>query len=260
MGWRVLAVRAYWNGHARPPSVRIDGTTKVDTLDNHTHTYSLYFSGRPTMADLYNLLDEIKDAEADDNNNDQTARRGETLEQQEEERDWDDTDAPREQIELPNIRSSRFDEDGSIGHGDDPHDEPDFALEDVGESSSLAEDALLAELPYTKLKTWWQQERQSPELLPYNEELLQGLIRSVEERLEMENAELSSNPNLQALFASLVRMDTERVQYVVTDLLRTRLEKIEKHPLYMRRMADRMSVAEVSKYTFLNHTAMTNSR
>mmetsp|Transcript_25625 Transcript_25625/g.36126 ORF Transcript_25625/g.36126 Transcript_25625/m.36126 type:complete len:356 (+) Transcript_25625:133-1200(+) len=135
----------------------------------------------------------------------------------------------------------------SVGDGDEDIDETMLgALED--------ED-------YAHLKTLWKQEVNCPELLGHDTEtidlfmeLLQGQEESIDKLLDQSSASNSRkrhssrsvDRNLASLVASIYKMDADRVRFMLTDLARTRLSKIEQHALFMRSMVDRMSEEEIS--------------
>merc|ERR1712032_585780 len=84
---------------------------------------------------------------------------------------------------------------------------------------------------------------------------LQGQEETIEKLLDHASPHSSRNigsrssrmdPNIASLVASIYKMDADRVRFIITDLARTRLTKIENNALYMRNMVDRMSDHEVS--------------
>jgi len=127
------------------------------------------------------------------------------------------------------------------------------------------------DLEYTQLKRLWITEMSCPELFPFDPETFdmhKNLLQGQEELIaELSNAASSSHlstdatgqpvsvrnkkkskeadPNLTSLAASIYRMEADRVRFLLADLARFRLTKIESHPLYMRNMRDRMSENEV---------------
>ena len=102
---------------------------------------------------------------------------------------------------------------------------------------------------YSHLKRLWVQEMLCPELLPYDQdtismqaELVEGQHESVDRLFETAS---QRDANLASLIGSIYKADADRVQYMVSDLLSTRLGKIEEHPLHMREKIGNMSQDEV---------------
>lgn len=121
-----------------------------------------------------------------------------------------------------------------------------------------------SDLRYTHLRNWWIQELNSPELLQYDEELILDAIHAIETQNEcIDNVSNNDtdddeqeqnyilhtgNKNLDAMLISLIRIDLERMKFILCDLLKIRLNKIEKYPLHHILeidMRDRMSTQEV---------------
>jgi hypothetical protein len=186
------------------------------------------------MADLYHLLDEIQQPQErvlDENDYD-------NVDNSSLERNEDD----REQVELPTFPppSASADKDGVL-----LDEELIDSVEKTGEASNT---------PYTMLREWWKQELNCSELLPYNHELFESLVQTLEEQegqLE-EQAQFTGNADLDSLLSSIVRMDLDRVKFMLADITQARLQKIQEHPLHMRTMVDRMSEAEVRQFLCLS--------
>ena len=106
----------------------------------------------------------------------------------------------------------------------------------------------LPKLPYTRLYQAWVQECRAPELLPYPYEMIQqirdGMMRyenysTMNEQQEDQGEggdrhrhRRHTNENLNALMDSLLRIDAERVKFLLSDLLKRRIQKITLHPQY----------------------------
>lgn len=159
------------------------------------------------MADLAHLLEEPEEAL-----------------QQEEEQEWNQDD--RETIDLPQIQKEH--EKAEVDRLD---------LDDLVQKDSQTESA------YGKLRNLWIQELNSPELLPYDEETIQYLTEAVQ--AQEDTSEFTGNANVDALLSSIVKVDSERVKFLVSDLLKLRLWKIQSYPLHMRKNIDKMSENEV---------------
>ena len=104
-------------------------------------------------------------------------------------------------------------------------------------------------------KTLWAQELLCPELLPRDNvtldsqlELLRNqedTIEELQERVASGDASDSTDPLLASLAAGIYKMESDRVRFLLADLTRTRLAKIENHALHNRDLVDRMSTDEV---------------
>jgi hypothetical protein len=132
--------------------------------------------------------------------------------------------------------------------------------------------------PYERLKRAWMQELACPELLPYDDEVIayfMNLLSSQEDDIEqiqqhgLGNTTSTSNTNntvsntnirqssathavaqeanqmISALSINIMKMEMDRVRFMLTDLLRARLWKLETYALYNRKIIDRMSDDEV---------------
>ena len=108
----------------------------------------------------------------------------------------------------------------------------------------------LQNLPYTHLYQAWAQECRAPDLLPYPYDTIQqirdGLLR-YENYSCMMNQEQGednhrhrsrheTNENLNALMDSLLRIDAERVKFLLSDLLKRRIQKITLHPQHYTKL------------------------
>lgn len=159
---------------------------------------------------------------------------------------------------------------------DDPHQEQEQEVEDVVETDMNAEiphalaealankekDAALTppkectqedaaeDEDYANLKWLWKQEMLCPEILPFDNDtvsLQRELIEGQHDTVDQLFAKATErDSNLASLIASVYKADADRAQYMLSDLLSVRLQKIEDHPRYMREQVDRMSDDEVS--------------
>lgn len=175
------------------------------------------------MADLHNLLGDI--------HSDEEEAPVATVEVDNEE-PWDRNDDDRERLDLP----------PALAEAERKQ------YQTVEKEETVEEEDVLEEDPdYAQLKRLWKQEMNAPELMPYESETI-GLHLELLEGQEETIDKLSDSrmdPALAPLMASIYKMDADRVRFMLTDLTRTRLDKIEEHPLYMRDMVDRMSDNEV---------------
>lgn len=162
------------------------------------------------MADLFNLLDGIEEPQ-------------EQLQGAEE---WEQD---REEIAMPTLMPTN-----------------DTAEDDEEEDEDGKVD--LPELPYQKLQHMWRQELYSPELMSHDQSLVQDMLDAVREREDTlgENNSSTGNSHVDALLESILKIDMDRAKYLAGDLVKLRMEKIQRHPLHMRTMTDRMTEKEVS--------------
>ena len=135
----------------------------------------------------------------------------------------------------------------------------DGSVEDNDNNDDDDEDGLLLDADYNKMRRLWIQELNAPELLPHDEEtmsVLLNLLSGQEETLD-ELQDLAKggskggggsnvDPSLASLAASICKLDSDRLSFVLADNLRTRLHKLENYALHNRECLDRMSSNEVS--------------
>lgn len=112
---------------------------------------------------------------------------------------------------------------------------------------------------YENLKVLWLNELQSPELLPWDDNTFTSMTQLLTVCQEDILPELRSqarpqgrsnsvgvvDPTLASLAAGICQMDADRVAFMLADLARIRMFKIEKYALYNREVMDRMSNLEV---------------
>eukprot|EP01138_Halocafeteria_seosinensis_P012567 gb/GECG01012840.1/.p1 GENE.gb/GECG01012840.1/~~gb/GECG01012840.1/.p1 ORF type:complete len:319 (+),score=40.75 gb/GECG01012840.1/:1-957(+) len=107
-------------------------------------------------------------------------------------------------------------------------------------------------------------ERLAPDILPYQSEIVDVLMTEVKRQQEIID---ESQNNADAVFiASMYQMDIDRVQYLISSYLRTRLIKIKENCTYILAnhdtMLDKLSSAEqewVRTYADLMHTHLSES-
>ncbi|KAJ2777918.1 GINS complex subunit [Coemansia javaensis] len=109
----------------------------------------------------------------------------------------------------------------------DPHADVAMDVEERAEAetgseaeSSVGDDAEDDDL--SVLMRAWVNERGAPELLEYEGAALENLM----ELVEFQTQRIASQP---AVVANILRMDVDRVKYLVRSYLRARLAKIERH-------------------------------
>lgn len=119
------------------------------------------------------------------------------------------------------------------------------------EGEGEVQDQQLVNEDIMQLKRVWQNEKVAPELLPYEFEL----VKRVQEQLDMQKANLEAEddddePGAQLdrdLRRPLCQMEIERIRFMLTSYLRTRLRKLERFPFQIARseeLIDRLSEAE----------------
>lgn len=173
------------------------------------------------MADLHNLLGDLH---SDDENESPLATEND---------EFDDTaQVDRERMDLPPVLAEA--------------ERKQYSNIVEKEENVEDEDVLQEDQDYAQLKRLWKREFNTPELMPNDAEttgLLLELLEGQEETID----KLSNNGTdpLAPLLASIYKLDADRVRFMLTDLQRTRLDKIEGHALYMREHLDRMSDEEV---------------
>lgn len=176
------------------------------------------------MADLSNLLEEL------DQNNESN------IIENNDQQDWEEAEEVDLQLRKPTIEDTA----------------EDWTKESLEKDASTAQKEAIAALSYTKLKNLWTAEANCPELLPYDETVFAAIreqITEAEERIEeMTSDGPEENPLLNSLYVSILTVDLERTKFLLSDLLRRRLDKIEMFPLHMREHVDRMSNAEVREW------------
>jgi hypothetical protein len=118
------------------------------------------------------------------------------------------------------------------------------------------------DLTYEKLKVLWIDEINSPDLLPWDDEtfsIMSDLLTDCHEHMLVQlrsqarpvagggrRSSSSVDPALASLAASICQMDADRVGFILADLCRVRLSKIEKYPLHhVKDSIDRLSDLEV---------------
>lgn len=123
-------------------------------------------------------------------------------------------------------------------------------VDDFAVSGMLAADEAEAD-PGTMIKQLlrsWVSEKSAPELLAYEEEPVEVLLREIQEQEELSRANARDTVNNQFLF-NMYQMEIGRLRYALNAYLRTRLWKIECHVLHILgtdAMRSRLSAAELS--------------
>ncbi|VEU40026.1 unnamed protein product [Pseudo-nitzschia multistriata] len=210
------------------------------------------------MADLYNLLDELEENEAfdDDAKRDprrltvETAATDGLSDDDDDNDDYEEFDAP-----TPRVPAALLDRDEDEDESGDPFypakpradafSKAGLDLhDDLDETHKQEQHGVPNEL-YEKLHRHWLQERHCPELLGYDEAMVGELRERFEDRQQQADDLVDSQDPVEVLMANLAQQDLDRARFVLSDWLTHRLHKIESHPLHMREKIERMSQNEI---------------
>lgn len=222
------------------------------------------------MADFDNLLGEINAIEDDETINDI-----ESISQQEADNNSittppaGTTSIPPALLEAENRRQSNDEpmagqpatEDYNYENELDNDNNNDDDDNENGENGQCRPDP-----DYETLQHLWIQELNCTELLPYDDNTTSVLLEVLSHQedtmdqlqeqagrfsgsgsgtLNSSSGRGSVDPSLASLAAGICKMDSDRLGFVMADLMRTRLFKIEKYALHNRDVLDRMSQGEV---------------
>jgi len=223
-----------------------------------------------TMADLNNLLGELDEPQEDEQDDLSVGNDGgdESSDRLPEEDAYNDQRQSAERAELPaalreaeRLRHAQpppggFDDGFGDAYGGGLTGEATAAGLNAAPDDDEDADAGAAEDDeYAALKTLWTQELLCPELLPRDDatlasqlELLrtqEDTIDDLQERVASGDSSDGADPLLASLAAGIYKMESDRVRFLLADLTRTRLAKIENHALHNRELVDRMSAEEV---------------
>eukprot|EP00970_Alexandrium_tamarense_P001200 scaffold128_cov198-Alexandrium_tamarense.AAC.23 len=210
------------------------------------------------MADLHNILDELNDNQ----DYDDIVIDGNEQDSSSSDNGQDEADADVGSRRPPSIPSALaaaadqrygagaeekdYQSDGRHG-GDDGGDDGD------GEGR-------IPDQEYEQLKSLWYQELASPELLYADAEIvslhvdvLEGqeetiddlLLRSKHQHNPRQQKDGGASGELASLVAQITKMDLDRTRFMLVDLARTRMAKIENHALHNRTLVDRMTAEEL---------------
>jgi GINS complex protein len=117
--------------------------------------------------------------------------------------------------------------------------------EDQYEEDDFNSSTVIPDHDYCRLRSNWVLELQSPELMPYDTELVSlemELLEAQEDALDT----IQSKDFMDILMSQVYRLDLERTKFILSDLLTTRLNKLEDHVFHNRTQIHRMSDYEVS--------------
>ena len=227
------------------------------------------------MADLDNLDDFNNDNDTggigSESDNDEFNNVGEGSVQFDQQYD-DDGDEYGAGDEERNYQGGRLNDDNE---NEPQYDEDGNLLSDEVINEDDEEDDRNYNADYEQLKGLWTSELACPELLPADGETIEQIVDDLTKKEEMVEDLLSrsqfcsqqqqtsksrrggsaggdgdsdSKPTgeLASLVAQITKMDMDRARFMVVDLARTRMAKIENHALHNRTLVDRMTEEEVS--------------
>lgn len=194
------------------------------------------------MADLGNLLDEINNDDESIGNEDQIYEGEDDLDYYDNQRS---SSIPTALAAAAAQRRKLDDETsitGPMGGGDADGDEG----------------GRVHDPDYEQLKSLWKNEIASPELMPSDNEIvsvhvdvLEGQEETVDDlfqrsKQQRQSRDVGASGELASLVAQITKMDLDRTRFMLVDLARTRMAKIENHALHNKTMVDRMTEEEVS--------------
>ncbi|KAI8321650.1 GINS complex, Sld5 component [Martensiomyces pterosporus] len=126
-------------------------------------------------------------------------------------------------------------------HNRDTNDDDPDSYEEREEDEEEDEEEEIMEDDLTILKRAWINERNAPEILEYEGAAIENLM----ELVDFQTQKMSTQP---VLIANILRMDVDRIKYLVRSYLRSRLSKIEqcaRHYVESTMYKDRMSQSEL---------------
>ena len=209
------------------------------------------------MADLDNVLDEIDINDPDD----QQRLLNDEDEDEIDIQDATGEDPPRRSavpsaLEAAAARRQQL-QDKDLGIGREERDYQEASQDSLEEGDEDGEGRAL-DPDYEQLRSLWISELVCPELFPNNDEivsvhadLLPEIEESIDELIQQSRQQRQSSRDGQAsgelasLMAQISKMDLDRTRFMLVDLARTRMAKIENHALHNRTLVDRMTEQEV---------------
>ena len=210
--------------------------------------------------------DGISSLVASDNHHQQQQQQEEEVEAQNlpsSQEDWDEDD--REDVHISDtledeaaVQNNTKNNNNNFSMLDDDDDEYDHS-QTLGASYDItnsggANDAATVDDDhfYSRLKQLWQHEVACPELLPIpkrdddeDQDVFEKISEELEKREETHAALLEEKDDIHSLMASILKVDMDRTKFMLADLMRTRLMKIQEYPLHsMKNLTDRMTQNE----------------
>ena len=210
------------------------------------------------MADLDNLLDDINNNDNDSINDD--------IDDQQQYYDGDDADDANNNatggvpaaLAAAAARRRQMEEDDEFGARDEERDyqasRGDDAA-DIDDEDDEEHDGQNINPDYEQLKGLWTSELACPELLPADAETIEHcvdeltkkeeIIDELLQRSKTQRPTREASGEVASLVAQITKMDLDRTRFMLVDLARTRMAKIENHALHNRTLVDRMTEEEV---------------
>lgn len=241
------------------------------------------------MADLNNLLDDLNNDEVDDDNDDQEQQHANDINYGGDEvagRASERASVPAALAAVTAARRRRpFGDDNEIDADVDNFNSDYNAGDGVYDADGIDDDddeSRNYNPDYEQLKALWISELACPELLPHDAETIVQNVNDLTEKEEFvdvlhQRSRMHSTAGggsggggpssrgeqqgvsgeLASLVAQITKMDVDRTRFMLVDLARTRMAKIENHALHNRTLVDRMSEEEVRKmYSFIFPSAL----
>ncbi|KAK6544081.1 GINS complex subunit [Orbilia ellipsospora] len=122
-----------------------------------------------------------------------------------------------------------------------------------------AENAPSNSKDYEDLLKWWVNERAAPEILQYQDDLVERIMNRVRrqiEHIEDQTGNLDPRANFQLI---IIQTELERVKFLIRSYLRTRIAKIDKHALHILSTPTLRHLLSPSEQTYLKtHQALLN--
>jgi len=156
-------------------------------------------------------------------------------------------------------RRRQMEEDNEFGAGDEERDYQKGGDSDLDNDNNEEEDDEDQNInpDYEQLKGLWMSELACPELLPADAETIAQNVEDlaqkeevIDELLQRSKSQRQSRDaasgEVASLVAQITKMDLDRTRFMLVDLARTRMAKIENHALHNRTLIDRMTEEEVS--------------
>ena len=157
-------------------------------------------------------------------------------------------------------RRRQMEEDNEFGAGDEERDYQKGGDSDLDNNNDEEDDEDQNINPdYEQLKGLWMSELACPELLPADAETIAQNVEDLVQKEEVIDELLQSSKSqrqsrdaasgeVASLVAQITKMDLDRTRFMLVDLARTRMAKIENHALHNRTLIDRMTEEEVIVY------------
>ena len=154
-------------------------------------------------------------------------------------------------------RRRQMEEDNEFGAGDEERDYQKGVDSDVDNNDEEDDEDQNINPDYEQLKGLWMSELACPELLPADAETIAQNVEDlaqkeevIDELLQRSKSQRQSRDaasgEVASLVAQITKMDLDRTRFMLVDLARTRMAKIENHALHNRTLIDRMTEEEVS--------------